>query len=389
MKYLKEFLVVGLCALLMIQAPMAISQGYNGCSGYDAPGGGTQTALGGTLNNGAFVLPYKTTAAQLATNFSAVGLIDAAAEKVAFIFTVPKTGTLDKIEFRVATVGNNPDNGIRISLQNVDLATGDPDGTQDQFRDITGTITSNTWQVPGLMTSDGTDGGIKRSVTQGELLAVVAEFVSFTAGDTLSPFTVWAAVNSSGPNFPYGDAFTAAWVKSTIGGFDFILKYSDGSYVTTTYSFPFLVGTTLTVGNATTPDEVALKIAPPVAMTINGAFIHCDCDGDTDIILYDSADTVLASVSYDSNSRVVTGTGPIAVSFPEIVLSAGATYRLAIKPTTATTLSASSASFSSTTIRDAFMGDSFSYSSRTDAGAWTDVATDHLVAGVFVSKVNN
>ena len=114
-------------------------------------------------------------------------LIDAAGERVAFVIRVPKTGTLDKAEFRVGTVAINAASQVRVSFQDISAANGDPDGTQDQFRDIAGSaFASNTWMVPGLMTSDGTDTGVKRSVTQGDLLSVVIEYQTFTAADSVN-----------------------------------------------------------------------------------------------------------------------------------------------------------------------------------------------------------
>ena len=96
------------------------------------------------------------------------GTLNASADKYAFIVQCPKAGTLDTFEWRTGAVTNNPDNGIRCSFQTVDATTGYPDGVQDQYRDITGTISANTWQVPGLITSDGTDVGTKRTATHHE-----------------------------------------------------------------------------------------------------------------------------------------------------------------------------------------------------------------------------
>ena len=63
--------------------------------------------------------------------------INAATEYVAAIIIVPKTGTLDKFEFRTgSSIPTFPANGLRCSFQDVDLSTGLPDGTADQFRVI-------------------------------------------------------------------------------------------------------------------------------------------------------------------------------------------------------------------------------------------------------------
>src|SRR3989304_561487 len=56
-------------------------------------------------------------------------LIDAAAEKVAFIFKVPKTGTLESVSFVLGPVTTG--DTLKISFQDVDVATGNPDGSGD------------------------------------------------------------------------------------------------------------------------------------------------------------------------------------------------------------------------------------------------------------------
>ena len=126
--------------------------------------------------------------------------IDASGEKMGFLISVPKTGTIESVEFRCAGVSQNPgSNGIRISLQDVSLTTGNPDETQDQFRDILAGISSGAWVNPGKVTSDGTDNGTLRSVTKGQLLAVVWEFVSFQSG---SDFTI-SLLDAAPSNPPY------------------------------------------------------------------------------------------------------------------------------------------------------------------------------------------
>ena len=110
--------------------------------------------------------------------------LNASGDKVAYVIAAPKAGDIEAVGFRVGTVGNNPDNGVRVSLQTVDLATGSANGTQSQFRDHTSALSSNTWIETGRITSDGTDTGTRRTVAHGELFAIDFDFVSFVASDS-------------------------------------------------------------------------------------------------------------------------------------------------------------------------------------------------------------
>ncbi|RJQ37448.1 MAG: hypothetical protein C4555_06340 [Dehalococcoidia bacterium] len=144
-------------------------------------------------------------------------LIDASGERVAITFDAPLTGTLDSFEFRLGTVTQAPVNGLRCSFQDINSA-GNPDGIDDQFRVITTGLTSSTWVAPGLVTADGTDTGIKRSVTAGQRLAAVISFDNFVAGDALEISMVSTSttnVEVVGRCFPA--LFTASWSRQALG----------------------------------------------------------------------------------------------------------------------------------------------------------------------------
>lgn len=318
--------------------------------------------------------------------------MDAAAEKYAMIFDVPRSGVLESFEFRTATVLNNPDNGIRISFQNLD-ASGDPDGTQDQFRDITGTINSNTWFAPGLITSDGTDGGVKRTVTAGDRLAVVIEFISFTASDSFQ-IAGLSMVSGSAELLDtqnYVDHFTAAWAKNTtvlpLGA----LKYvTDGFVPIHDQIYPVQTFNTRTYGNGSTPDEIALYFQVPFSGACDGFWVRSDVDADVDVVLYDSDGTsTLASYTIDSSARITTAGAIYQGHWAPVTLSANTNYRLSIKPTSASTFSL----YTLTTNSAALMGGApggtaWHRSERTDAGAWSQTTTERPLAGLHFASVD-
>lgn len=316
--------------------------------------------------------------------------LDAAGEKAAHIFTVPKTGTLDTFEFRISAVANNPDNGLRISFQNLD-ANGDPDGTQDQFRDIAGPFSANTWIVPGLITSDGTDTGVKRSVTAGDRLAVVIEFVSFVAGDSIQ-ISMQTNVSSAterldGSEF-YSDHFTAAWAKSNLGLPLGALKYATSGYFPMNgWSFPVLTGNARLINTGSTPDEIALRFQVPFDCECDGAWVRLDMDGDAEIVLY-SGTTVLKTATLDASARLSTSGANVFVRWAPEALTKNTTYRIAVKPTTVTNVSLQTYTTSTAALMGAASGGTEWYrSERTDAGAWTDTTTERPLIGLHINGI--
>lgn len=315
-------------------------------------------------------------------------LIDASGEKLAAVFRVPKTGTLAKVRFRTLTVTTG--DTLKVSFQDVDMATGNPDETADQYRTVSvASSDDNVWISTGYITTDGTDGGGKRSVTRGDLLAIVIEYDSYVAGNM-------TIANTSIPvdygNTAYSLLKTGGtWAKSTsvVGCFE--LEYDDGSMA---YSDTLVPGYNAsgTIASNTTPDEVALYFRFPVAVTVGGAFLMCDMDAAIDVVLYDSdGTTALATVSLDSDVRAGTSVnGTMVVFASEINLSANTWYRLAMKPTTT-----SAVGYRRTEVRAAASFDMFDlgqnayWSQRTDAGAWSETTTYRPRISLLVTKVHD
>src|SRR5438093_3319795 len=93
-------------------------------------------------------------------------LIDASGEKVAFIVRAPKAGTITDIGFRLGVVTTGQT--LKVSLQDVDGVTGNPDGVVDQSNTVAVADTDDelwkTVTLPG------------RTVVLGEVFAIVIEF---------------------------------------------------------------------------------------------------------------------------------------------------------------------------------------------------------------------
>lgn len=317
--------------------------------------------------------------------------INNATRKDAFIIQVPKAGTLDTFEWRTGSVANTPDNGIKCSFQDVDLATGDPDGVIDQFRVITGTITANTWQVPGVLTSDGTDTGTKRSVTRGQLLACVIEMANFVAADSFDVDHLPNLPTSTFFTFPKVTDFTTVWSENASVRPLFVLKYSDGTYAyLSPLIMPLVNWVSVSRNLDSTPDETALRFKVPFVCTVDGCWLPSEFNVDTEIRLYDAADTVLTSVTVDKNVWEVGAYPHLGTPLFDapVTLQPNQVYRLAQRP-----LSAAASNLhkgfdvQAAALLDAYAGQDFFWSERTDLGAWTDTPTRMMLAGLHITEI--
>lgn len=319
--------------------------------------------------------------------------LNAANEANAYIVRIPRTGTLDSAEFKLGTVSNVPDNGFRVSFQNL---SGDfPDGTQDQFRDVASGLTTNAWITTGLITSDGSDTGIKRSVTAGDYLAVVVEFVTFVTGDAVT----FSGVSSAG-NVHYAQPVGAqmylaqrssasAWSVSGSLYPPFALKYSDGTYAHVSgLWYPYVdLNTVTTFNSGSTPDERGLRFTVPVSTQLTGIWFRGDNLGALDVVLYDGS-TALQTVAVDTAVDSAAGGLNFFVPVSPTTLSPGSTYRAVVKPTTTTNVTLYDFTVPTTAHLSAVEGGTtWYYTERTDAGAWTDTDTKRPWMGVLLAAV--
>jgi len=352
----------------------------------------TLVAIGSTLYLPSYPPGYLTQNIGVAT-YPTVNLLDAATEKLAMSFTVPKDGTLAKAGFLLGTVTQAPVNGLRASFQDFDLTTGDPDGTQDQYRDVTSGLTSGAWITTGLITSTGADGGVKRSVQAGQHLFLVIEYTSFSASDSLNIGAMGSASSGLFLESAFTDHFTAAWVKSVSRNPVLYLEYDDGSTFEFAGCLPVSAMVTSTITTATTPDEIAAKITLPFKSRVIGmwASVTQANNGSYDLVLYDSGGAVLGSQSWDQDEGLESGTycGAVAM-FDPVTVAAAATVYATVKPTTANNVLVGGFDVSAAGIMGAFsMGANCIWSQRTDAGAWSETTTRRPMIGLFIDQLDD
>jgi hypothetical protein len=309
-------------------------------------------------------------------------LIDAATEKVAWIATMTKTCTLDRLGYNLHTVSTG--DTLKCSFQNVDMTTGFPDGTIDQYRTVViGAGDGGKWIDPstspalGVLTDDGTDTGVKRSVTVGDIVAGVCEFDSFVAGSIQFRLL---ETNSNGPQF-FGNTYSAAYVGApswskpiwipmvAFGCSDNTWQYIPGTTPTTN------VDQTLAFNVDTgAQDEVALRFKLPYTAKLGQIAIRMNLSANADVVLYDGGSN--PSFTLDSDLTKSTNNTPHVAQFNDVILAADTVYRAALKPTTASNVTIFYQNFQQNALLAASGGTVEMYwSSRVDGGAWTDLNT--------------
>lgn len=297
--------------------------------------------------------------------------------QLAVSFWVPKAGVLDGFEVRTSTLATPQD--LKCSFQDPN-ASDNPDGTVDQFAVVTGgSLAANSWTSSGALTSDGTPSGTPRTVTFGQRLTAVIEWNS-TVGDVRFVWfsqagEVWVASNVQ--------TFLGSWTRNNAFTPVFALRYTDGTLEIPVGCWPLMgpTGAGQTLTSATTPDEIGLKFTLPwdctlTAMTWNGAIFSRSAD--YDVVLYDAIDSVLATL-FQAASWVPSLSAETKNWHPfpaPPTLTAGATYRVTIKPRTTNTIRFMVPSFNTSALRAAVQAqDTWQWTERTDGGSWTDRPT--------------
>lgn len=312
--------------------------------------------------------------------------------KVSMPFRVPKSGTLDKCEYLAGSVVGS--NTARLSFQNIDLATGYPDGTQDQFRDLA--VSASAWNAPGVMTHDGTNGGTKRTVTRDDLISCVIEFATYPGGvgfnvEGLAIPTNQGILQGTG----YVDIFSGSAWSHTAYNAIIALKYDDGTYAfIQPQVYPTSSIAVAQFNSGSTPDERGVRFQVPFDSEAEGAWISVNGGssfGDFDVVLYDAGGSVLQTIPADKDVGV-TYTIPTGIyrRFPTAQsLTANTTYRLTVKPTSGTNVQIVNMTIPGSAYQGAIEGGTeWYFTARTDGGAFSDTQTERPFIGLVLSGVD-
>jgi len=328
--------------------------------------------------------------------------LTASTHKYAGIHRVRKTGTLDRFEFRVGTVAINAGSQVRCSFQDPSLTTGHPDTTQDQFRDIAGSLfSSNAWMFPsagnGAMTSDGTDGGSKRSVSTAtkDRICCVIEYSTFTAADSVQVSGHQFGTPSGLGNYPFTDAdLGAGYVKQSGHQPNMVLKYSDGTYEAfSPVLWPVKAINTVTFSNASNPNHIGQYFNFPYPVHIRGTWVWVDPDGNFDIKRYRESDGAVMDQltgTYGVDKDELQSQVDVKSFWPlDATLAANTNYVLMVVPTSATSVSVFSGDVNAAALMDAIPGgQNWQYATcqgePSSPASFTKTSTRRLLMGLEV-----
>lgn len=304
-------------------------------------------------------------------------------DRIACIIRMPVSGDISEVHFLTGFVSGAQT--LQVSLQN--LSAGVPDLTVDQYRDVSVADTDDsTLFATGIITDDGTDGGVKRTVAAGDIIAVVFRLPSYSSGSL-------AIAGLSGGS---GDGRLSRTLFSNSGGTFSALNYNpmiaiemaDGSFPTITRSALFASAATQFVTTASTPDEYALKLTIPVPMRAIGVYIKGGSAG-VEALLYDNAGSTLAGPV--TNWEETTSQSIVKdYYFSSPVELVAGIYRIAWRPSDLTSRFMNVQTLGAAAHRGAWdLGANFELSTRSDAGSWTDDNTKFIVAGLIVDQLDD
>lgn len=314
-------------------------------------------------------------------------LLDAAGEKFASLVTFTTSTTIGKIRFRLGSVPTG--DTLRVSIQDVDTASGDPDGGVDQYRSVSVSGgDANTWKLTGLLTTDGTDSGGKRSVAAGDSVFVVFDFSTYTSGViNLMDSTTGQAVH----NANYSDHYTTSWAKLVSWGCFEVLDDAD-QVVLVIGAIPAINNSSTSINNTTAVREQGNYFQVPAPCKAGGLFVAVDGDGDYEAILYDAdGATKLASTNVDKDVRQQTGVANTILRFAsDVTLSTGTWYRMVIKPTTSTSLTFRQMDLGTSAGADGMPGGLYCYwTERSSGGSWTEKSDRIAKIWLWVTAIDD
>lgn len=320
--------------------------------------------------------------------FGSSSPIDATGEKLAFTGrvvwnggTAGATKDISRVGFRFGAVTKAGGSALTVSLQDVATGAGpamQPDGTQDQtvaIANADASFASNTWIRTGTLSAN-------RTVTYGDLVAVVIEF---DGGGRLGADSVIVTGLGLGgvTSLGHGLATThttdgTTWATNQPLVPNVVLEFSGGDFGTLFGAFPVSAISTVAYNSGTGgADEYALEFSFPGPVKIagiGGVWQHASASADADCVCYDGTSAMSNGTvtAYGDHASAVTTGDSAYEPFPGILsLSAGTTYRLAVKPT-----SANSVTLYYFDVADANHftchtgGTGWCLTSRVDAGSW-------------------
>ncbi len=259
---------------------------------------------------------------------------------IGFVFRAPKTGTLKSVGFQFTVITTAQD--LHIQFRDASEVTGNPDDTVDAFRLIPSVDVVAGWYNTGILSDDGTDGGVKKSVTKGDLIAVCFTWPG-TVGDirvVQHQIYTWSASNQG--QFPYGrqgvsgGSMTSAFQN---GKLRMALEYDGGTFPSIPEMMPMegLNSSSLALRvNGGAQNEAGMRFQVPFKCKVRGSVWSCsDNDSAIDVrMLKDDGSELMPSFSYAANFSDGGGFWRYFTFPTEVTLEANIWYRHVVRATT-------------------------------------------------------
>lgn len=316
--------------------------------------------------------------------------LDQSTDAVEHIFQARDAVAITKGAFRYGVRTGTPPT-LKLSLQGVDLTTGNPDGTIKGG----GSPVSVTFTPPADATWNGTWRDLTfdnpYTPTKGEYLALVVGYDSGTIdGSNNSSVTTVCNIDGNKSLFPYAIANNGG-VRTKSAGFP-IFGYSSASKV---YGHPMVAVDQTLYNSGSTPDERALRFMLPSTWgqthaVVGVRFQVLMSTTDLRLNLYDGT-TVIQDNDVDPQvvSSVASTIHWIDFYFNEATLAAlnhGSVYRLGFQPQNAVNMGILAFQVASANDLQAYPGGTeWFMSTRTNAGAWTDDPLTRPVAELIIA----
>jgi len=303
--------------------------------------------------------------------------LDDANDAIGYIYMVPKDGTITHLGiYMTQKNGTVPD--YNIGLVTVDSA-GAPTTTA-YGGSANQTISPSTMDVGWYWIELSTPASVAQ---QGDIVAI--HIWPTASAPTSSNFAEFAWDDIFLSNLPRQHRFTTSWSAGT-GIPSSGMKYSDDTVV----GFPI---TAMIYEDLTSTDEFGVYFQFPFGLKCNGAVLQIPSNfagtEAFDIILYNSVDTELASVSISDINIVDFGLERFQVSWDDVTLETGTPYRLVIKSTTANSIFGVGVVLQDSTYYSQFVPTATTWigTYRTGAGSWTNQVTHLPWIGLSISEI--
>lgn len=298
--------------------------------------------------------------------------------RYAWLCQAPIDGVIERILFLTGTCHGQ----IRVSIQPVTNGVPAVAGTPSAYRSIN--PTSSAVNESGILTSTGTDAGVKKTVRAGEYFAVVFDASDGGSGnDAVFPRI---AGDVTGTGFAAQGSYSGG-VWTVVGGDQACgaIKYENVGYVRHHGILPLTAdaGVEVLFNSGSAANEVGLRFKVPARVLADGFYWRGNAlAGDVEVALYDGLTQIALSPTMDADVEFGDGLHFGLFTTPPI-LESGRVYRMILRPKSASNVSLATYAVHAAAIAAMHSGPEWYRTSRASGGAFTDLTTSVPIMGLM------